>query len=113
MSKERLSKLQKYILKSLLQITEDFKNRGIIKKEDANYDGYPSLNISGYLSSRVSEKYYDELFSVGGSGARFLKNVLISRKASVAISRSLRNLHEQSNQNAKQNLRSRVLLVGS
>jgi hypothetical protein len=95
MAKERLSKLQKHILKTLSEVTEDYRNRGLSKEDDVPYGGYPSLSISGHLNSKVSDRYYDELFNTGGMGARFLKNVVISRKASVAISRSLRNLHRK------------------
>jgi len=95
MAKERLSRLQKQILKILLDITVELKERDLIKKDDLNYDGYPSISIPGHLISRVSNKYYDKLFGIAGAGARYLKNVVISRKATVAIARSLRNLHKK------------------
>jgi len=91
MSSERLSKLQKQILKTMSEISRDFRERGFLKKEDVYHDSFPSLSISGYLISKVSNKYYDGLLGVGGVGARFLKNVVIARKASVAVLRSLRN----------------------
>lgn len=95
MAKERLSRLQKQILKVLLEISVDFKDRGLIKKDDIPYDGFPCLSILGHLTSRVSDKYYDNLFGAAGIGARYLKNVVISRKASVAMSRSIRNLDKK------------------
>ena len=95
MAKERFSRLQKQVLKALLEISAEFKKRGLVKKDDRFYEGYPSLNIPGYLISKVSDKYYDGLFNTAGVGARYLKNVVISRKASVAISRSLRNLDKK------------------
>ncbi|MFC1708552.1 hypothetical protein ACFL2J_00635 [Candidatus Omnitrophota bacterium] len=95
MAAERLSRLQKQILRSLLEISLDFKERGLLRQDDMHYEGFPSLSIPGYLTSRVSDRYYDKLFRAGGVGARYLKNVVISRKASVAISRSLRSLHKK------------------
>jgi hypothetical protein len=95
MPEERLSKLQKQILKILSEATSDFKERGLIKQDDVHYGGYPSVSISGYLSPKVSDKYYDDLLGGVGIGARYLKNVVIARKASVAVARSLRNLHEK------------------
>ena len=95
MTAERLSQLQKYILKTLWEAFADFRDRGLIKEDDKNYEGFPSLSIPTYLISRVSDKYYGDLLGAGGVGARYLKNVVIARKATVAIARSLRNLHKK------------------
>ncbi|MFH1621888.1 MAG: hypothetical protein ABIA97_02060 [Candidatus Omnitrophota bacterium] len=95
MAPERISKLQKQILKTISEISRDFRERGFLKKEDVYHDSFPSLSISGYLISKVSDKYYDGLLSMAGVGARFLKNVVITRKANVAILRSLRNLYKK------------------
>ena len=61
MATERLSRLQKQILKALLEKSAELKERGLIKQDNMHYEGYPSLSISGHLIVKVADRYYDLL----------------------------------------------------
>ena len=93
MSKERLSRLQKEILRALLEISQQRKE-GNVGGNQINSD-YPAVNIALHLTSKVIDKYYAKLLNTLGNSARYLKNVILTRKASVAISRSLVNLDKK------------------
>lgn len=94
MAKERLSRLQKDILKILLEISQQRKQECYVGGVQIISE-YPAVNIALNLTSKVIDRYYAKLLNSLGSSARYLKNVILTRKATVAISRSLVNLDKK------------------